>query len=427
MALTKKNYTKRLVDDEISEILKLFGAVSIEGPKYCGKTWTALNHANSSVLLTKSNNPNSDYQKALINRELIYTNMYPELLDEWQSIEQIWDDVRTKCDEDGECGKFILTGSSVPVKPNDIFHSGAGRICKLSMYTMSLFETGDSEGIVSLMDLFDNKNIAVNLKNKPTIEKLADFIIRGGWPASLKFDRKNYYRLPESYIVDVLDHDINYDGVVRDKEKMRTLLRALARNESTLVSNETLINDIEDYTTKENYEISRNTVADYLQVLKNIHLIYDQLPFSVKIRSSIRVGKSPKRHFSDPSLACAVLGIKQEQLIKDLEFFGFMFESLVVRDLKIYIEHLGGHIFHFHDNNTNEEVDAIVELRDGTYGAIEVKLGVGKIDEAAANLIKFSKKCDVAPTFLCVISGMIDYAYKRKDGVYVIPITALKP
>ena len=427
MALTKKNYTKRLVDDEITELLKIFGAISIEGPKYCGKTWTASNHANSSVLLTKSDNPNSDYQKALINRELIYTNDYPELIDEWQSIEQIWDDVRTKCDEDGESGKFILTGSSVPVDSKKIFHSGAGRICKLNMYTMSLFESGDSEGTVSLTNLFDNKDIAVNLKTKPTIEKLADLIIRGGWPASLKYDRKNYYRLPESYIEDVLDHDINYDGVSRDKEKMRMLLRSLARNESTLVTNEKLVNDIEDYTNKENYQVSRNTVADYLNVLKNIHLIKEQLPYSLKIRSSVRVGKNSKRHFIDPSLACSVLGLKQEQLMKDLELFGFMFESLVIRDLRIYIEYLGGRIYHFHDNNTGEEVDAIVELRDGNYGAIEVKLGVGKIDEAANNLLKFSKNCDVPPKFLCVICGMIDYAYRRKDSVYVIPITALKP
>ena len=427
MALTRENYTKRLVDDEIDELLDLFGAISIEGPKYCGKTWTALNHANSYVLLTKSNNPNSDYQKALINRELIYTNLYPELIDELQSIEQIWDDVRTKCDEDGKSGKFILTGSSVPAKPENIFHSGAGRIYKLNMYTMSLFESNDSEGLVSLLDLFNNKNVAINLKNKPTIEILADLIIRGGWPASLKYDKKNYYKLPESYINDVLDHDINYDGVFRDKEKMRMLLRSLARNESTIVTNKKLISDIDDYTNEENYKVSRNTVLDYLNVLKNIHLLQDQLPYSEKIRSSVRVGKAVKRHYVDPSLACAVLGLKQEQLINDLELFGFMFESLVIRDLRIYIEYLGGHIYHFHDNNTKEEVDAIVELRDGSYGAIEVKLGVGKIDEASNNLLKFSKSCEIQPKFLCVISGMIDYAYRRKDGVYVIPITALKP
>ena len=427
MSLTKENYTERLVDSEIDVLLDMFGAISIEGPKYCGKKWTAFNHANSSVLLTKSDNPNSDYQRAKISRELIYKDEYPELLDEWQSIPQIWDDVRTKCDEDGKSGKYILTGSSVPPNQKDIFHSGAGRICKLSMYTMSLYESKDSEGIVSLNDLFLNKNIAVNLKNKPTLEKLADLIIRGGWPASLKYKRENYYRLPESYIIDVLDHDISYDGISRDKEKMLMLMKSLARNETTLVTNEKLINDIENYTTEENYQISRNTVADYLNVLENIHMLKNQLPYSSKIRSSVRVGKASKRHFIDPSLACSLLGLKQEHLIKDLELFGFMFEALVIRDLRIYIEYLGGKIYHYHDNNTGEEIDAIVELRDGTYGLIEVKLGVGNIESAANKLTNFYNKCDIKPKFLCIISGMIDYAYKRKDSVYVIPITALKP
>ena len=405
----------------------MFGAISIVGPKFCGKTWTALNHANSSVLLTKSDNPKSDYQKALIDRELIYTNISPELIDEWQSIEQIWDDVRTKCDEDNKSGKFILTGSLVPVNPNNIFHSGAGRIYKLYMYTMSLYESGDSEGIVSLMSLFKNENINANLKTKPTLNKLADLIVRGGWPASLKYNKENYYRLPESYITDVLDHDISYDGKTRDKEKMLMLLRTLARNETTLVTNEKLINDLDNYTNLENYQISRNTISDYLNVLEDIHLIKNQLPYNEKIRSSTRVGKSSKRHFIDPSLACSLLGLKQEQLINDLEVFGFMFEALVIRDLRIYIEHLGGQLFHYHDNNTKEEIDAIVELKDGTYGLIEVKLGVGQIEKASQQLINFANKCTKKPKFLCIISGMIDYAYQRKDGVYVIPITALKP
>lgn len=427
MPLTKKGYTKRLIDNELDELLTMFGAISIEGPKYCGKTWTALNHANSSVLLTKSDNPNSDYQKALIDRSLIYTGVYPELIDEWQSIVQIWDDVRTKCDEDGEKGKFILSGSSVPVNQKDIFHSGAGRIYKLNMYTMSLYESGDSSGIVSLMSMFNNEVINANLKEKPTLDKLADYIIRGGWPASLDFKKENYYRLPESYITDVIDHDISYDGVVRDKTKMRMLMKSLARNESTLVTNEKLVSDIYEYVNDEEYSINRNTVSDYLNVLENIHMLKNQEPFSEKIRSSIRVGKSVKRHFIDPSLACSLLGLKQEHLIKDLNLFGFMFESLVVRDLRIYIEYLGGKIYHYHENNTGFEVDAIVELRDGTFGAIEVKLGVGAIEEASKQLLQFSNKCLTKPAFLCVICGMIDYAYRREDGVYVVPITALKP
>lgn len=389
MSLGKKGYRKRLIDNEISELLTMFGVVAISGPRGCGKTWTGLNHANSSVLMTKSDDANSDYQRALLDRKLIYKNEYPELIDEWQSIEQIWDDVRTRCDEDGMAGKFILTGSSALADPRKIFHSGAGRIYRLNMYTMSLYESGDSEGLVSLMDIFENKKVASNLKVKPTLEKDADLIVRGGWPASLKYEPKNYCRLTESYLEDVLNHDINYDGVMRDKEKMRMLLRALARNESTLVTNETLINDIEEYTNEKNYQVSKNTVADYLNLLENIHLIKNQLPYSERIRSSVRVGKNVKRHFIDPSLACVSLGIRQEHLLNDLETFGFMFESLVERDLRIYIEYLGGRIYHFHDNNSGNEVDAIVELRDGEYGAIEVKLGVGHIEEAANNLLNF--------------------------------------
>lgn len=427
MTMTKPGYNKRLVDDELSELLGMFGAVSIEGPKYCGKTWTALNHANSFVLLTKSDDPNSDYQRAMTSRELIYTDNPPELIDEWQSIEQVWDDVRTKCDEDGQPGKFILTGSSVPANQDKIFHSGAGRIYKLNMYTMSLYESGDSEGLVSLMDLFDGAKIDSNLTDQPTLEVIADLIVRGGWPASLKYTPQNYYRLPMSYIEDVLDHDINYDGVKRDKEKMRQLLRSLARNESTLATNEKIISDIEEYTTKEHYQVSRNTVADYLNVLTNIHLIDDQLPYTENIRSSIRVGKTPKRHYTDPSLACAVLGVRQEQLVNDLGLMGCLFESLVVRDLRIYTEHLGGRIYHYRDNGNGEEIDAIVELRDGTYGAIEIKLGVGAIDVAANNLVDFANKCDRKPSFLCVVDGLIDHAYRREDGVYVVPIGCLKP
>lgn len=427
MPLTKNGYTKRLIDNEIDELLSMFGAISIEGPKYCGKTWTALNHANSSVLLTKSDNPNSDYQKALIDRSLIYTDVYPQLIDEWQSIAQIWDDVRTKCDEDGKKGKFILSGSSFPANKEDIFHSGAGRIYKLNMYTMSLYESGDSSGVVSLSSLFKQENINVNLREKPSLNKFADLIIRGGWPASLDFKPENYYRLPESYITDVLDHDIFYDGVARDKTKMQMLMKSLARNESTLVTNEKLISDIYEYSSDEEYNINRNTVSDYLLVLENIHMIKDQLPFSEKIRSSIRVGKSAKRHFIDPSLACSLLGLKQEHLMKDLNLFGFMFEALAVRDLRIYVEYLGGMIYHYHENNTGFEIDAIVELRDGTFGAIEIKLGVGSIDEACNNLLQFNNKCVTKPAFLCVISGMIDYAYRREDGVYVVPLTALKP
>lgn len=427
MSLTKQGYTKRLIDDEIATALGFFGAISIEGPKYCGKTWTALNHANSSVLLTKSDDPNSDYQRALASRSLIFKEERPELIDEWQSIPQLWDDVRTQCDELGQPGQFILTGSSVPPKREEIFHSGAGRICKMNMHTMSLYESGESDGTVSLAALFRGDEVTSAMAEPPTLSRLADCIIRGGWPASLRFDPANYYRLPQSYIADVLDHDIEYDGVKRDKSKMQLLLRSLARNEATLASNEKIISDIDEYKDAETYGISRNTIADYLNTLANIHLIENQPPFAEKLRSSDRVGKAEKRHFADPSLACAVLGIRQAQLMDDLGLMGCMFESLAVRDLRVYIEYLGGRIYHYRDNATGKELDAVLELSDGIYGAVEVKLGVGSIDAAATNLIEFAEKCVKKPAFLCVVSGLINHAYRRADGVYVVPLTALKP
>lgn len=427
MTLRKTGYTDRLIDEEIRAALKVFGAISIEGPKYCGKTWTALSHANSSVLLTKSDDNNSDYQRAMVSRSLIFKEDLPELIDEWQSIPQIWDDVRTRCDESGQPGQYILTGSSVPPRAEEIFHSGAGRICKMNMHTMSLYESGESEGTVSLRALFDGEDVAVNLSVKPTLERLADYIVRGGWPASLKFRPEDYYRLPQSYIEDVLDHDIEYDGVKRDKNKMRLLLRSLARNEATLASNEKIVSDIDEYVNEDAYGVSRNTVAEYLNVLENIHLIENQPPYAEQLRSSDRVGKAEKRHFVDPSLACAVLGIRQARLMDDLGLMGCMFESLAVRDLRVYAEHIGGKIYHYRDNATGRELDAVLELSDGVYGAVEIKMGVGAIDKAAEDLSQFANSCVRKPAFLCVVSGLIDYAYRRDDGVYVVPLTALKP
>ena len=427
MTLTKKGYTERLIDDEISAALRVFGAISIEGPKYCGKTWTALNHANSSVLLTKSDDSNSDYQRAMASRSLIFKEELPELIDEWQSIPQIWDDVRTRCDDSGQPGQFILTGSSVPPRAEEIFHSGAGRICKMNMHTMSLYESGESEGKVSLQTLFEGGDVVINLSTKPTLAQLADYIIRGGWPASLRLSPENYYRLPQSYIVDVLDHDIAYDGVSRDKNKMKLLLRSLARNEATLATNEKIVSDIDEYVDESTYGVSRNTVAEYLNVLANIHLIENQPPYAEQLRSSDRVGKAEKRHFVDPSLACAALGIRQAHLMDDLGLMGCMFESLAVRDLRVYIEHIGGHIYHYRDNVSGNELDAVLELSDGVYGAIEIKMGVGAIDKAAEKLVWFANSCTRKPAFLCVLSGLIDYAYRRADGVYVVPLTALKP
>lgn len=426
MRLTKEGYKRRLIDKTIEENLEVFGAISIEGPKWCGKTWTALNHSKSVTYLNNTADNFREKHLAEMDVNLVLDKEKPELIDEWQEVPAIWDAVRFKCDQDTKKGKYILTGSATPVS-DKIHHSGAGRICKMKMYTMSLYESGDSSGDVSLQDLF-NGQVKNKLLEKVELNKLAELIVRGGWPESINLSTKGAMKITKSYIDAVLDKDIvEVDGVKRDKGKMEMLLRSLARNESTVSSNNVLIKDIDDNITEEELTISRNTVADYLNVLNRLHLIENQNSFMYKIRSRSNVGKNPKRHFTDPSLGCAVLNITPEKLINDLETFGLYFEALCERDLRIYAESIGAKLYHYRDNNTGLEVDSIVEIADGEYGAIEIKLGSNKEEEAVQSLKKFYELAEVKPKFMCVICGLYDAVIKRPDGIYVLPITALKP
>lgn len=426
MKLTKDGYIPRLIDDEVEKNLKIFGAISIEGPKWCGKTWTALNHANNVSYLNNTVDNFREKKLAEMDVNLVLNKDYPLLIDEWQEVPEIWDAVRFKCDEDNKRGKFILTGSSVPVS-NKIHHSGAGRICKMKMYTMSLYESGDSSGDVSLKDLFDGK-VENKIVKKTELNRLAELIVRGGWPGAINLSPTEALKITKSYIETVLEKDIvNIDNVKRDKNKMAMLLKSLARNESTISSNSILIKDIEDDTNQNDEVLSRNTVADYLNVLTRLHLIENQNAFMYKIRSRINVGKNPKRHFVDPSLGCAILNITPDKLMNDLNTFGFYFESLCERDLKIYSYAIGANLYHYRESDTGVEVDAIVELSDGEYGAIEIKLGANQIEEAANSLKRFYDLAEIKPKFMCIICGLYDAIIKRKDGIYIIPITALKP
>lgn len=426
MKLTKKGYITRLIDKEIEENLNIFGAISIEGPKWCGKTWAALNHSNSVAYLNNTADNFREKHLAEMDVNLVLDKEAPELIDEWQEVPAIWDAVRFKCDEDNKKGKYILTGSSVPVS-DKIHHSGAGRICKMKMYTMSLYESGDSSGEVSLKDLFKNK-VQNKLVSKVELKRLAELIVRGGWPETINISVNGAMKIARSYIEAVLDKDIiEIDGVKRDKQKMEMLLRSLARNESTISGNNVLMKDIDDNVTEEDVSISRNTVSDYLNVLNRLHLIENQLPFMYKIRSRVNVGKNSKRHFVDPSLGCAILNITPEKLLNDLETMGLYFEALCERDLKIYAESIGAKLYHYRENDTGVEVDAIVEIADGEYGAIEIKLGANKEEEAAKSLKRFYELADVKPKFMCIICGLYDAVVKRPDGIYVLPITALKP
>ena len=426
MKLTKKDYIPRLIDKSIEENLEIFGAVSIEGPKWCGKTWTALNHSNSVIYLNNTADNFREKHLAEMDVNLVLDKEAPELIDEWQEVPAIWDAVRFKCDQDKEKGKYILTGSSVPLS-DKIHHSGAGRICKMKMRTMSLYESGDSSGEVSLKELFEGK-VKNKLVNKVELQRIAELIVRGGWPESINISVDGAMKITKSYIEAVLDKDIvAIDGVKRDKTKMEMLLRSLARNESTISSNNILIKDIDDNVTEERTSISKNTVADYLNILNRVHLIENQNSFMYKISTRLNVGKNPKRHFVDPSLGCAILNITPEKLINQLDTFGLYFEALCERDLKIYAESIGAKLYHYRENDTGVEVDAIVEIADGEYGAIEIKLGANKEEEAVASLKRFYELAEIKPKFMCVICGLYDAVVKRPDGIYVLPITALKP
>ena len=425
MSLRKEKYINRLVDKKIKDYLSIFGAVSIEGPKWCGKTWSSLNQANSVILL----DDDETRQKADLSLELVLNNERPELIDEWNLLPKIWDAVRRKCDETTEKGIYILTCSTKLTdeeQKKKIHHSGAGRIGKINIYTMSLYESGDSTGRASLQEI-KNGTLKNQINEKVTLEKLADLIIRGGWPSNLNVDEDKIGIIPKSYIDAILDKDMN-DDKNRDKSKMLMLLKSLARNESTVVSNNTLLKDINEFQNENERIESRTTVEDYLNVLNRLHITDNQSAYSDNYRSPNRIGKSAKRHFTDPSLACACLELTREKLINDLKTFGFMFEAMVERDLKIYMDYLGGKIFHFRDNVTGMEVDTILEFSDGEYAAVEIKLGFNQVAEAKKSLLNFYKNMLKKPKFMCIIVGYSDVIAKDPEtGIYIVPITALKP
>lgn len=425
MSLRKEEYVDRLVDKKIEDYLSIFGAVSIEGPKWCGKTWASLNHANSVVYLDEE----ETRQKAELSLDLILNEEKPELIDEWNLIPKIWDAIRRKCDETTKKGNYILTCSTKLTddeQKEKIHHSGAGRIGKINMYTMSLFESGDSTGKVSLQDML-NGTLKNQINEKVTLEQLANLIIRGGWPSNINVAEDKNNIIPKSYIDAILDKDMN-DDRNRDKNKMMMLLKSLARNESTIASNSTLMKDINEIENNEERIESRITIDDYLNVLNRLHILENQNAYSENYRSPDRIGKSPKRHFTDPSLACACLDLTKEKLINDLRTFGLMFESMVERDLRIYIEYLGGKLFHFRDNVTGLEVDSILEFSDGEYAAVEIKLGFNQVEEAKKNLTNFYNNMAKRPKFMCIIVGYTDVIAKDPEtGIYIVPITALKP
>lgn len=418
-------YKPRVIDSAVCRYLSAFGAVCIEGPKWCGKTWTSSFHSKSEFLIGDPANNFQNRALAEMSPSIVLEGETPRLLDEWQEVPSIWDAVRYTVDGRAEKGQFILTGSSTP-KRKGVLHSGAGRIGRLRMRTMSLYESGESSGTVSLEELCNGK-ITPAMTGEVSLRDLAYYTVRGGWPGNLNVAPENASLLPQSYLDAILDDDSQrIDDKKYDVTKMRLLLRSLARNESTTAAKKKLLNDIREF---DDEAIDMDTIATYLDVFDRLFLLDNQLPFSANIRSSVRVKQAEKRHFCDPALACALLKATPDKLIGDLETFGFLFEALVERDLKIYVESFGANLYHYQDYN-NKEIDAVVELKDGKWCAFEIKLGANQIDKAATELVALrndiEKNGGVAPSVLCVICGLTNAAYVRPDGVFVVPITALK-
>ena len=423
--MNKEKYIPRIIDAAVERYLATMGAVCIEGPKWCGKTWTSSYHSNSEFLV---GNPDNNFQNralAEMSPALVLEGETPRLIDEWQEVPPLWDAVRYTVDQRSKKGQFILTGSATP-KRKGVLHSGAGRIGKLRMRPMSLYESGDSSGKVSLQALCEGK-LTPTITGEVDLRTLAHLTVRGGWPGNLNIDDADISLLPSEYLDAVIDDDVNrVDETRRDSRKVRLLLRSLARNESTTATNRTLKNDIKEI---DDEDIDVETVATYLDIFNRLFLTDNQPPYAAKLRSSVRVKQAEKRHFCDPSLACALLKVTPERLIGDLETFGFLFEALCERDLKIYAESFGAALYHYQDYAGNE-IDAVIELPDGNWCGIEIKLGANKIEEAAENLIhirdEIAKDGGKTPSALIVLCGLSNAAYQRPDGVYVVPLTALK-
>ncbi|MFM8525804.1 MAG: ATP-binding protein [Cyanobacteriota bacterium] len=414
-------YVPRIVDAELRELLGSAGAVVIEGPKACGKTMTATQQAESRVLLDID--PAARQARA-VEPALVLQGARPRLLDEWQVAPELWNQVRRAVDAADQPGQFLLTGSAVPADDASR-HTGAGRFAFLRMRPMSLVETGASSGAVSLRDLFDGAAPSV-LDPGLSLKDLSEWIRRGGWPAQQERSLQAAGRAARDYLEQVRQVDITRVGERRlDPVRVGALLRAIGRHCATEAKLSTLAADIGG----SDGALDERSVSGYLRALERLMVIEDQPAWAPHLRSRARLRKAPKRHFVDPSLALAALGAAPERLLQDLEWFGQVFESLVIRDLRVYSQGLDAEVFHYRDDY-GVEVDAIVQLPDGRWGALEIKLGEGQVDQGAANLKRFSEQIDCqrtgAPAFLAVICSK-GYGYRRPDGVVVVPIGALGP
>lgn len=424
-----ENYRKRIADDILQKKLRSKGAVLIEGPKWCGKTTTAEQAAKSILYMDKPSSIKQNLARADLDPESLLEGDVPRLIDEWQLAPKLWDAVRFSVDHKRKFGLYILTGSSVPANLDEIHHTGTGRFSWLKMRPMSLYESGESTGDVSLSELFNNEDCLLRGNSKLTLDDIAFLICRGGWPMAIDVPEDIALQQAIDYYDAVVNEDISrIDGARKENAYVKRLMRAYARNQGAQISIDTLLNDLLE---SESFETSNKTATKYINLLKKIFVIEDMEAWNPNLRSKTAIRTSDTRYFVDPSIATAALGIGPDDLLNDLKTMGLLFETMAIRDLRVYADLLDANIYHYRDKN-GLECDAVIHCRNGSYGLVEIKLGGDKlIDEGAASLKKLSSKIDTdkmkKPSFLMVLTANSNVAYKRNDGVIVVPVGALKP
>jgi len=421
------DYLYRVADGLLERKLKSSAAVLIEGPKWCGKTSTGEQIAKSVIYIQDPDKRASYRKMADTQPSLLLEGDTPRLIDEWQSIPVLWDAVRFAADKRKAMQQFILTGSSTPLdEDSEMEHTGLGRIARLRMRPMSLWESKESAGQVSLQALFDGTQQMGLFKNPLTIKDLAYVMCRGGWPGALQLNKDEALDVAYNYLDELIQVDVNkVDGSEKNPDRVRNVLRSYARNISTMTTATTIMNDV----MANDISITDKTLSNYLTALRRLFVVEDIKAWQPSLRSKTGIRTSDKRHFVDTSIATAVLELTPMSVLEDFNLFGYLFEDFCVRDIRTYLQPLRGSVYHYHDNN-NLEADMILRLNDGRWAAVEVKTGSKEIEEAAANLVELTKQVDTSkigePAFLMVLTGG-EYAYRREDGVYVVPIGCLRP
>ena len=420
------DYRQRIVDSLLDRKLRSKGAVLIEGPKWCGKTTTAKQLSNSVIRLDEPEIKKDYLLMAELEPKRILDGKTPRLIDEWQVAPTLWDAIRHRVDDVKGYGQFILTGSSVPADMSKVIHSGTGRFAWIRMRPMTLFESGDSTGEVSLKNLFESNSISG--ASEMDIEKLSFLTCRGGWPETVDMDKDVALEPATDYVEGVMRRDINLvDGIPKDYQRVKALMRSYARNQGEQISFSKISADI---SVNETSTVSDDTISTYVSALKKLFVVEDLPAWNPNLRSKAAIRTSDTRYFVDPSIAVASLGIGPGDLIRDTDTFGFFFETLVIRDLRVYAQSIDGEVYRYHDNRDNE-CDAVIHLRNGRYALIEIKLGGEKlISEGVTSLNSVLRNIDVEkmgkPSFMAIIVGIGRYAYRREDGIYIVPIGCLR-